>query len=96
MQNRHPIITVALAGFLFVADTGQAQNRRPSDSTRTAPRPNYAAPLGGAYTAEDVTVPTPMGHTLAGTLTLPRGASATVEPVVVGTVVEWLDRRRAR
>ncbi len=39
--------------------------------------PNYSAPAGAPYTATDVTVSTPMGHTLAGTLTLPRGASST-------------------
>jgi hypothetical protein len=37
------------------------------------PPPDYSAPAGAPYTAEPVTVPTPMGHTLAGTLTLPRG-----------------------
>jgi len=38
------------------------------------PPPDYSAPAGAPYAAEEVTVPTPMGHTLAGTLTLPRGA----------------------
>ena len=47
-------------------------------------RRDYAAPAGAPYTAEDVTVRTPGGHTLAGTLTLPRGASRT-DPV--GAVV---------
>ncbi|MEO8450262.1 MAG: alpha/beta fold hydrolase [Gemmatimonadota bacterium] len=37
-------------------------------------KPDYSPPAGAPYTAEDVTVPTPMGHTLAGTLTLPKGA----------------------
>ena len=57
----------------------QQQQRPPADSARPAPRPptDYSAPLGGLYTAENVTVPTPAGHTLAGTLTLPKGASAT-------------------
>ena len=40
-----------------------------------APPPDYSAPAGAPYTAEEVTVNTPMGHTLAGTLTLPKGAS---------------------
>ncbi|MEP6692297.1 MAG: alpha/beta fold hydrolase [Gemmatimonadaceae bacterium] len=35
---------------------------------------DYSAPAGAPYTAEAVTVQTPMGHTLAGTLTLPTGA----------------------
>ncbi|HEX9164785.1 MAG TPA: alpha/beta fold hydrolase [Gemmatimonadales bacterium] len=37
------------------------------------PPPDYSAPPDAPYTAEEVTVPTPMGHTLAGTLTVPRG-----------------------
>jgi predicted acyl esterase len=37
--------------------------------------PDYSAPPGAPYTAEEVTVNTPMGYTLAGTLTLPKGAS---------------------
>ena len=40
-----------------------------------APKPDYSAPAGAPYTAEEVTVTTPMGHTLAGTLTLPKSAS---------------------
>jgi len=38
-------------------------------------KPDYSAPAGAPYDAIDVTVPTPMGHTLAGTLTLPHDAS---------------------
>ena len=41
----------------------------------TTARTDYSAPPGAPYTAENVTVPTPRGYTLAGTLTLPRGAS---------------------
>ena len=36
---------------------------------------DYSAPSDAPYTAVNVTVPTPMGHTLAGTLTLPKNAS---------------------
>lgn len=36
--------------------------------------PDYSAPAGAPYTALEVRIPTPMGHTLAGTLTLPAGA----------------------
>ena len=39
------------------------------------PKPDYSAPADAPYTAEEVLVKTPMGHTLAGTLTLPKGAS---------------------
>lgn len=41
------------------------------------PKPDYSAPADAPYTAEDVLVKTPAGHTLAGTLTLPKGASRT-------------------
>ena len=78
---RMSALALGLAAGAAVAD---AQDRRPPDSLRTAgpaasaaPRRDYSAPLGAPYTAENVTVQTPMGHTLAGTLTLPKGASAT-------------------
>jgi dipeptidyl aminopeptidase/acylaminoacyl peptidase len=45
---------------------------------------DYSAPGGAPYTAENVTITTPMGHTLAGTLTLPKGASRAAP---VGAVV---------
>ena len=52
----------------------------PSASTETTPKPkppkpDYSAPPGAPYTAEEVLVKTPGGFTLAGTLTLPKGAS---------------------
>ena len=40
------------------------------------PKPDYSAPADAPYTAENVLVKTPAGHTLAGTLTLPKRASA--------------------
>lgn len=46
---------------------------------------SYEAPAGAPYTAENVTVPTPAGHTLAGTLTVPRGAAGPVPAVVLIT-----------
>jgi uncharacterized protein len=51
-------------------DSARAPARRP-----TGPPPDYSAPANASYTAENVIVPTPAGHTMAGTLTLPRGAS---------------------
>ena len=61
---------------------------RPASRTAGAPEraagDPYAAPAGAPYRAENVTIRTPDGATLAGTLTLPRGASAgTPAPVVV-------------
>lgn len=44
-------------------------------SPSPTPKPDYSAPADAPYTAEEVSVTTPMGHTLAGTLTLPKGAS---------------------
>ena len=40
------------------------------------PKPDYSAPADAPYTAEEVSVKTPAGHTLAGTLTLPKEASS--------------------
>ena len=37
------------------------------------PKPDYSAPADAPYTAENVVVKTPAGHTLAGTLTIPKG-----------------------
>ena len=54
--------------------------------TATVATADYSAPAGAPYTAESVTVPTPMGHTLAGTLTLPRGASRTRPVGVLVTI----------
>jgi dienelactone hydrolase len=44
--------------------------------------PDYGAPPGAPYVAEEVRVPTPQGHTLVGTLTRPAGVPGRV-PVVV-------------
>ena len=45
-------------------------------------KPDYSAPAGAPYTAESVTVPTPLGHTLAGTFTKPTGVTAAM-PVII-------------
>jgi len=47
--------------------------------------PDYRAPAGAPYTAEEVTITTPAGHTLAGTLTMPRGIFGPVPAVVTIT-----------
>jgi len=46
---------------------------RPASAQKS--KPDCSAPAGATYTAEEVTIQTPAGHTLAGTLTLPIGAS---------------------
>ena len=43
--------------------------------TPPKPKPDYTAPADAPYTAEEVMVKTPAGHTLAGTLTLPKSAN---------------------
>ena len=48
----------------------------PTPAPKPTPKPDYSAPADAPYIAEDVVVKTPAGHTLAGTLTLPKGASA--------------------
>lgn len=55
-------------------------------------RPHYDAPAGAPYTAENVTVPTPAGHTLSGTLTVPKDAAGPVPAVVMITGSGQQDR----
>jgi dipeptidyl aminopeptidase/acylaminoacyl peptidase len=50
------------------------------------PKPDYSAPADAPYIAEEVVVKTPAGHTLAGTLTLPRSASRTHPVSAIVTV----------
>ena len=56
---------------------------------------DYSAPPGAPYTAVEVTVPTPAGFTLAGTLTLPKGAKGPVPAVVTITGSGLEDRDEA-
>ncbi len=63
---------LVIASLAVVAPLAGAQGARAR--TPAATLHDYSAPPGAPYTAENVTVPTPMGHTLAGTLTLPAGA----------------------
>jgi pimeloyl-ACP methyl ester carboxylesterase len=63
-----------------------AQNLRVVMADRAVPplvpeKIDYTAPAGAPYTAEAVTIPTSRGYTLAGTLTMPRGARKA--PVVI-------------
>lgn len=57
--------------------------------------PDYSPPAGAPYVAETVTVPTPAGFTLAGTLTLPRDRSGRVPAVVTITGSGLQDRDEA-
>lgn len=66
--------------------TAQGSGRDSAAANRPAAKPDYSAPAGAPYTAEQVSVTTPMGHTLAGTLTLPKGASNTARVPAVVTI----------
>jgi uncharacterized protein len=51
-------------------------------SKLTLAKANYSAPAGAPYSAEDVTVPTSLGHTLGGTFTKPTTATGRL-PVII-------------
>jgi dienelactone hydrolase len=55
-------------------------------------RPDYNAPADAPYRSEEVTVPTPKGHTLSGTLTIPRSATGRIPAVVTITGSGQQDR----
>ncbi|MCA2992656.1 alpha/beta fold hydrolase [Gemmatimonas sp.] len=88
--------TMALAGMTFVivwrdglpeevrvpAQNLRAVRARVPVSLAPAAPISYDAPANAPYTSEHVTIPTPRGYTLAGTLTRPRAVAARV-PVVV-------------
>ena len=58
----------------------------PEPSAVKSPKPDYSAPADAPYTAENVVVTTPAGHTLAGTLTLPKSASRSKRVGAIVTV----------
>ncbi len=68
----------------FKRDDRAATTATPSPTPK--PKPDYSAPADAPYTAEDVSVTTPMGHTLAGTLTLPKGASKSKPVAAIITI----------
>ena len=76
--------------FLPVLSTAVLVLGVPANAQQAARAPqsarDYSAPADAPYTAENVTVTTPAGHTLAGTLTLPRGASAASRVAAAVTV----------
>ena len=57
--------------------------------------PDYSAPAGAAYSAENVSIKTPAGHTLAGTLTLPKSRTGRVPAVITITGSGPQDRDEA-
>lgn len=56
-----------------------------ADAALAAEKPDYSAPPGAPYTAEEVRIVSPKGHTLAGTLTIPAGAKGRVPAAITIT-----------
>jgi len=54
----------------------------PAASKLEQGKPDYAPPAGAPYTAETVTVPTTLGHTLGGTFTKPAGTTDRLPAVI--------------
>lgn len=77
---------VAVLALALVAPAAFAQNADSSAKAAKAAKPDYSPPAGAPYTAVSVTVPTSRGYTLAGTLTLPPGASASHRVPAVVTI----------
>lgn len=81
-----------LTGTFTQADQKIPLNFKRSEQAAATPtptpksKPDYSAPADAPYTAEEVVVKTPAGHTLAGTLTLPRSASRTKPVSAIVTV----------
>lgn len=65
----------ALATVGAISGPLAAQGATGGAAKREVVKVDYSAPPGAPYEAIAVSVPSPAGHTLAGTLTLPRGAS---------------------
>jgi dipeptidyl aminopeptidase/acylaminoacyl peptidase len=65
----------ALVAMLGISEPLVAQGGAGATAKPAVVKVDYSAPPGAPYQAIAVTVPSPAGHTLAGTLTLPRGAS---------------------
>ncbi|MEP7343883.1 MAG: alpha/beta fold hydrolase [Gemmatimonadaceae bacterium] len=69
--------------------------RGAAESTITVAKADYSAPPSAPYSAIDVVIPTKMGHTLAGTLTLPKGRQGRVPAMVTITGSGSQDRDEA-
>ena len=66
--------------------TFKRTEQAPAPAPSPKPKPDYSAPADAPYIAEEVVVKTPAGHTLAGTLTLPKNASRTNPVSAIVTV----------
>ncbi len=70
----------------FKRDEPAAATAKPASPPAPKPKPDYSAPADAPYTAEEVIVKTPMGHTLTGTLTLPKTASGAKPVAAIITI----------
>ncbi len=78
-----PAIVDVPAQNLRAIRAGAPAPRPPAAPTTTKPTAStYDAPANAPYTSQAVSIPTPRGYTLAGTLTMPKNARGKV-PVVV-------------
>ncbi len=75
-------LRVPAQGVRGVVVRGDAARTLSASAAPPTPPVSYDAPANAPYIAEAVRVPTPMGHTLVGTLTKPRAAGGKL-PVVV-------------
>jgi len=73
-------------GFLASQNLTVIRSESASSAVMTVEKPDYSAPADAPYTATEVTVSTPMGHTLAGTITIPKFASASRRVPAVITI----------
>ncbi|HET7584578.1 MAG TPA: alpha/beta fold hydrolase [Gemmatimonadaceae bacterium] len=69
--------------------------RAPAGSPLSSAPKDYSAPAAAPYTAQDVTITTPAGVTLAGTLTMPKAHTGRVPAVVTITGSGQQDRDEA-
>ena len=72
--------------FPLTLKRGDQAAATPTATPTPKPKPDYSAPADAPYIAEEVLVKTPAGHTLAGTLTLPKSASRTKPVSAIVTV----------
>ena len=71
------------------------RTRGAGEGAMTVAKPDYSAPPDAPYTATEVVIPTKMGHTLAGTLTMPKGKPGRVPAMVTITGSGLQDRDEA-
>jgi pimeloyl-ACP methyl ester carboxylesterase len=76
--------TVPTQGVSFTRVGIGSRTSTPAPTAAAMPKPDYSAPPGAPYTAEDASVPAPKaGIELAGTLTIPVHTSGSRVPAVV-------------